>query len=145
MLLTGCIPTLGDPLPRPVAMGRAADGRFRFVVPLCGGETVSAIEVVEHQTERLVWRASRPTRPEIRHGVIVVGDEDGFAEQETPLREPLPSNISVSVRLSSGIEVGRGFLLAEVPERFASSGEVDHFGDAVTDDEFREQVTGEYC
>ncbi|MEV4570478.1 hypothetical protein AB0K12_42585 [Nonomuraea sp. NPDC049419] len=66
-----------------------------------------------------------PARPaqvevEVRNGVIVVGDESGVAEQETPLREPLPSNIGVNVKLSSGIEVGRGFLPTDVPERFAS-------------------------
>ncbi|WP_433440177.1 hypothetical protein [Nonomuraea sp. CA-141351] len=127
-------------------MGRTDDGRFRFVVPLCDGETVSSIEVQEHQAGRLVWKASQPARPEERNGAIVFGDAGGFTNQETPPQEPLPSNISVSVELSNGISVGRGFLLNETPEQFAGSGQVRDFdGKMISDDEFRRQVTAEYC
>lgn len=145
-LLAACGIPLGDPYTRPVGIGRTPEGQFRFVVPLCGGESVSAFEVEGHQTERPVWKVSQPIRSEEQQGVIVLGEAGGFARQEVPLQLPLPANISVSVELSSRSAVGQGFLLNEVPEALARNDNVLGFdGEAVPEEEFRDRVSGEYC
>jgi hypothetical protein len=146
LLLAACRVPFADPYPRPVGIGRTADGQFRFVVPLCDGETFSAFEVVDHQTERPVWSVSQPIQQETKRGIVVLGEAKGFAKQEVPLKLPLPSNISVSVRVSNGSPIGQGFLLDDVPEGVSGTGEVLNFDDKrVTEKEFQEQVTAEYC
>ncbi|MEV5556475.1 hypothetical protein AB0L44_22715 [Nonomuraea wenchangensis] len=139
----GCmVPVLGDPMPRPVGLERTDGGHLKIVVPLCDGEVVSAVEVQEHQTWRLVWRASLPVRTAEQYGTIILGDASGFARQETPLREAVPPHVSVSVKLSSGSTAGRGFLVGEV----VGGGRVSDFdGEVLTEEEFRRRVTDEYC
>ncbi|MGI5288870.1 hypothetical protein ACQEVF_36735 [Nonomuraea polychroma] len=137
---------LADRAPRPVGIGRTADGRYRFVVPLRAGEPVSAFEVLEHQTRRPVWKVSQPTRPDTRQGTIVLGESGGFTQQAIPLELPLPSNIAVSADVPDAPAIGRGFLLDEVPEDLADTDQVIDFdGRRVSEEEFRQQVTGEYC
>ncbi|KAB8188949.1 hypothetical protein FH608_041430 [Nonomuraea phyllanthi] len=74
--------------------------------------------------KRFRWRwlillSSLPIRPEEQQGVIVLGEAGGFARREVPLQLPLPSDIGVSVELSSRSAVGRGFLSNELPEALA--------------------------
>ncbi|MEU6793241.1 hypothetical protein ABZ907_16215 [Nonomuraea wenchangensis] len=140
--VAGCmVPVLGDPLPRPVGLERTDGGRFKLVVPLCDGERVAAVEVQEHQTGRLVWRASLPVRTAEQYGTIVLGDASGFG-RETPLREAVPPHVSISVDLTSGHPAGRGYLVSEV----VGGGRVSHFdGEVLTEEEFRRRVTDEYC
>ncbi|WP_432931533.1 hypothetical protein ACQPZZ_11795 [Microbispora sp. CA-135349] len=144
--IAACGVPLGDPQPRPVGIGRTADGQFRFVVPLCEGETVSAFEVKDRETWAPLWRVSQPTQPDERRGIVVLGRAQGFAEEEVRLTLPLPHNISVSAAVPDAPTIGRAFLLDEVPEGLAGTDQViDLDGRRLSEEEFRQQVTGEYC
>lgn len=146
LMLPGCRPPLGDDLPRPVGIGRTSEGQFRFVVPLCDGESVFSFEVEDHQSERPIWKVSQPIQDQERSGVIVLGDARGFAKQETPMQEPLPRNVSVVARLTNGLHVSSGFLLEEVPATLSSAGHVlNSSSQSVSEDEFRRQVESDYC
>lgn len=123
-----------------------ADGWYRFVVPLCEGETFHAFDVVEQKTYRLRWRVLKPTRPETRQGSVVLGDAKGFAQQEQALESPLPSAVNLGADVLNGPAIGREIVLDDVPEDLAGTDKViDLEGRRVSEKEFRKQVTGEYC
>ncbi|MET7336345.1 hypothetical protein [Nonomuraea sp. NPDC005650] len=144
--IVACGVPLADRAPRPVGIGRTADGQYRFVVPLCAGESVSAFEVLEHQTRRPVWKVSHPARPDTKQGAIILGDKEGFSQQVIPLELPLPSNIAVSADVPDSPAIGRGFVLDEVPKDLAGTDQVIDFdGQRVSEEEFRQQSIGEYC
>jgi hypothetical protein len=141
-----CTPPLGDRLPRPVGVGRADDGRLRFVIPLCGGEAISSFAAVDHETGQPVWKVSRPTRPDMKK--IVLGNAQGFAEQEIPLVSPLPSNLDVSATLATGLVVGSAFTLDQVSEDLAGTSTVVNVIGKETpepEEEFLRQTDAEYC
>ncbi len=144
---TSCRTPLGDDLPRPVGIGRANDGQFRFVVPLCAGESLSSFEIVDHQTERPVWKVSQPTRSKERNGVIVLGDASGFAKQGTSLKPPLPPVISVDAKVTSGDPpIGSGFSLDEISQDLAGTDKVLNMDqERVTEEEFKRQTSNKYC
>lgn len=145
--LSGCnLAPHGDSAPRPLAIGRTDDGRFRFVVPLCGGENVLSFEVQDHQTEQLVWQVSQPTRSAEREGSITLGDAQGFTTEESPLLSPLPANISVDVQVTSGAPIGQGFLFGAAPTEMSGTDLVAApSGAKISEKEFRQQTIAEYC
>ncbi|WP_326824050.1 hypothetical protein [Streptosporangium sp. NBC_01756] len=146
LLLSACRPPLADELPRPVGIGRTSGGEFRFVIPLCEGEAVSAFEIEGHQTGLPVWEVSQPTRTEEQNGEIVLGDARGFVKQEVPLKRPLPPTVSVSAWLAGDLLVGSGFLLEKVPQSLAGTDRVLKIGgEILTEEEFRRQVDNDYC
>ncbi|MFI7470024.1 hypothetical protein [Nonomuraea sp. NPDC049646] len=146
-LLSGCsLAPSGDSAPRPLAMGRTDDGRFRFVVPLCEGENVLSFEVQDHRTERLVWKASQPTRSAEREGSITLGDAQGFTTEESPLSSPLPPDISVDVQVTSDAPIGRGFLFGEAPKEMSGTDLVTApSGARIPEKQFRQETIAEYC
>ncbi|MEU7915378.1 hypothetical protein [Microbispora bryophytorum] len=147
LLLAACgRPPLADELPRPVAVGRTAEGKIRLVVPLCEGEAIKSVEVQNHRTARPIWRVSRPARSEEQQEVIVLGDAHGFTREDVPLRSPLPANMGVTVELADGPPLGSGFLLKDVPEDFARTDRVLTIdGEKVPEEEFRRNAAAEYC
>ncbi|MEO3810990.1 hypothetical protein ABGB17_18485 [Sphaerisporangium sp. B11E5] len=146
LLLVACTPPLGDRLPRPIGIGRADDGQLRFVIPLCTGEAISSFAAVDHETEQPVWKVSRPARPDMKK--IVLGNTQGFAEQEIPLASPLPSNLDVSATLASDLVVGSAFTLDQIPEDLAGTATVVNVigkGTPEPEEEFLRQTGAEYC
>ncbi|GII62116.1 hypothetical protein Skr01_22010 [Sphaerisporangium krabiense] len=146
LLLTACMPPLGDRFPRPVGVGRSDDGQLRFVIPLCAGEAISSFAAADHRTEQPVWKVSRPTRPNMN--TIVLGNAQEFAEQETPLASPLPSNLNVSATLTSDLVVESAFTLDQIPEDLAGTAQVVNMigkGTAEPEKEFLRQADADYC
>ncbi|NAS24186.1 hypothetical protein GT755_21135 [Herbidospora sp. NEAU-GS84] len=143
MTVAACVPVLGDPMPRPVGLGLADDGRVKVVVALCPGERIASVTVSDWMTSTPVWRVSRPSGPGDR---ITVGDSRGFATVDIPMTTPLPEIFNVSVGLTDGLGFGSASTVEEIGRAGARMGVfMDADGNTVTEDEFRERVAGEYC
>ncbi|WP_030451013.1 hypothetical protein [Herbidospora cretacea] len=143
MALAACVPVLGDPMPRPVGLGLADDGRVRVVVALCPGERIASVTVSDWMTQTPVWRVSRPSGAGDR---ITVGDARGFATVDIPMTGPLPETFDVSVDLTDGRGFGSASSIEEMGRVGARMGVImDADLNTVTEDEFREQVAGDYC
>ncbi|WP_169980599.1 MULTISPECIES: hypothetical protein [unclassified Microbispora] len=148
LLLTvaACRPPLADDLPRPVGVGRTDDGRLRFVVPLCPGESLSSFLVQDQQSPRLLWKVSQPTGTEERAGVIVLGDARGFEKQDIPLQEPLPPILDVTARLTDDFPIANAFQLTDIPEDFAGTDQVLGLsGRKSSEEDFRSKTEDDYC
>ncbi|WP_285589200.1 hypothetical protein [Herbidospora sp. NBRC 101105] len=141
--MAACLPVLGDPLPRPVGLGVADDGRVRVVVALCSGERIASVTVHDRETQLPVWKVSQPSGAV---SVITVGDSRGFAKVDIPMADAMPQNFDVTVELAGGHSFGSADSVDEVRRTGAHTGVfMDADRNTVTEDEFREQVAGEYC
>lgn len=146
LTLAACVPVLGDPRPRPVGIGRASDGRLRFLLVLCSDERVASVEVANNVSFHPIWRVSQPKDELAQGGQVILGDSTGFSVVELPLTSPIPFNIDVTVGLESGRRFGSAFIPDEIPPGIAGTNSVvNAMEKVVSEDEFREDVEGEYC
>lgn len=143
---TACVARFGDDLPRPVGIGRAADGSLRFVVTLCSGERLSSFSVADRRTLKPIWKVSKPTGAVEQGGEITVGDATGFKTLEIPLKSPIPPNVLATARLTDGFELQVSFLQDQVPRELAETSQVlDGMREKVSLEEFQRDVERRYC
>ncbi|MFC7381441.1 hypothetical protein [Sphaerisporangium rhizosphaerae] len=143
--LMACVAVPGDPLPRPVGIGRADDGRIRFLGVLCSDERISGFTVADNKTGVPVWQMSRPGDM-LQGGWITLGDSGGFGVVDIPFPAHLPENIDATVHLTNGARFGSAFVSDEVPRDIADTGRVLNLDrKQVTAEEFLEQVRDDYC
>lgn len=65
-------------MPRPVGVGRTAEGQIQIFVALCPGEQLASFEVADNATLRPVWKVSHPIGAMSRGGWVSLGESDGF-------------------------------------------------------------------
>ncbi|MFC4586609.1 hypothetical protein [Sphaerisporangium corydalis] len=144
--LVACIALPGDPMPRPVGIGRADDGRIRFIVALCAGERLSSFQVTDHQTEQLIWAVSRPVDAMGKGRQITLGDVRGFEALEVPLPPELPENIDATARLADGRSFGSAFVITEISPDLAGAQRVLGIERVeISENEFFEEIDDGFC
>ncbi|WP_156056020.1 hypothetical protein [Streptosporangium roseum] len=137
---------LGDPLPRPVAVGLSVDGKLQYFAPLCPGEQVASAQVLDHATHRVLWEASNPSESIREGGRITVGASDEFEQVKVPLTSPLPDSLSLELsfagRGGSGVQADR----QSIPSEMSGSDTVlSDTGEKVREADFRARVAQEFC
>lgn len=149
LVLTGCregpfLP-IGDPLPRAVATGLSADGRLQYFAPLCPGEQVISVQVLDYRTHWVLWEASGPTKSIREGGRITVGASEEFEQVKVPLVSPLPDSLGLELsfgRKVTGVQASR----QSVPSDLAGSDTVlSDTGERMKEADFRAQTIREAC
>ncbi|MGW7484301.1 hypothetical protein ACWGH8_37685 [Nonomuraea muscovyensis] len=137
---------LGDHSPRPIGIGRTEKGDLAFFIALCPGEKLSLLSVVDADTQRPVWKVSQAREAMRDGGLLVLGDAAGFAQVETGLALPLPSELAVSAQTDDGLWIESVLPLASIPMSMAGTGLVtDGENGAITRSDFREKIHSRYC
>ena len=152
ILLTCCLVAAGckilpaDPEGRPVAVALSSDGRLQYFAPLCPGEEVASVEVLDHNTGQVLWAASEPEDGIRNGGRITVGKSDEFRKVQTPLVSQLPDVLSVHLKVKNKWAAGAQVGIKEVPKVIAGTDIVmGHEFKKISEASFRARVEQEVC
>ncbi|MEU1390714.1 MULTISPECIES: hypothetical protein [unclassified Nonomuraea] len=146
-VLAGCasIP-FQHPEARPVGVGLNGKGEIQFFAPLCDGERVQRVEVVDYDTFKPLWMASGPDQEISQGGRITLGDAKQFKQVET---EGAPDDvpvIGVNIQFADGSGAGIRIDRAAVPASISSNGNVlGYSGREMSEQDFRARVRSEFC
>lgn len=136
---------LGDPLPRSVAMGLSADGRLQYFAPLCPGEQVTSVQVLDYATHRVLWEASSPVKSIREGGRITVGASEEFEQVKVPLVSPLPDSLGLELSFDgrvTGVQASRRAISSDMA---GSDTVLTDLGEKMKEADFRARTVQEVC